>query len=157
MRVLIIYESFFGNTEKVAQAMGEALGSPPEVEVVRVGAVKPQQLAGLQWLIVGCPTRGFRASPGTAAWLRGIPPRGLRGVKVAAFDTRSPLEQFPGCLRPFARRGYAAPQVAARLKDKGGELVTSAEGFFVTGTEGPLAEGEVERAAEWARRLVAAP
>jgi flavodoxin len=155
MKALIVYDSFFGNTEKIAQAIGQALGSPPEIEVVRVTAVKLEQLAGLQWLIVGSPTRGFNVSPFTKAFLAGIPAGGLRGVKVAAFDTRSPLAQFPGCLRPFARRyGYAAEKIAKALTAKGGELALPADGFAVQGSEGPLAEGELERAAEWARRLV---
>jgi len=47
MKTLVVYDSFFGNTEKIAQAIGAALGLPPDVEVVRVSAVKPEQLAGL--------------------------------------------------------------------------------------------------------------
>jgi flavodoxin len=155
MKALIVYDSFFGNTEKIAQAIGQALGSPPDVEVVRVSAVKPEQLTGLQLLIVGSPTRGFNPSPATTEWLRGIPAQGLQGVKVVAFDTRSPMAQFPGCLRPFAKRyGYAAEDIAKALGDKGGELAAPGEGFFVKDSEGPLQEGELERAAEWARRLL---
>ena len=44
MKALVIYESFFGNTEKVAQAIGDALGSSMEVEVCKVSEVKPEQL-----------------------------------------------------------------------------------------------------------------
>jgi hypothetical protein len=51
--------------------------------------------------------------------------------------------------------GYAAKPIADRLERKGGRLVVPPEGFFVEGTEGPLAAGELKRAAEWASRLKA--
>ncbi|MBU4443831.1 MAG: flavodoxin domain-containing protein [Candidatus Marinimicrobia bacterium] len=63
MKVMIIYDSVFGNTEKVAKVMGEALGSHEDVNVVRVTDVKPEQLTGLDILIVGSPTRQFKATP----------------------------------------------------------------------------------------------
>ena len=155
MKTLVVYDSFFGNTEQIALAIGRALGSAPEVEVVRVSAVNPEQLTGLQWLIVGSPTRGFNLSPLTKTFLASIPAHGLQGIKVAAFDTRSPLAQFPGCLRPFAKRfGYGAEKIAKALTDKGGELAVPPEGFDVQNTEGPLIAGELERAAEWARQLL---
>jgi flavodoxin I len=50
--------------------------------------------------------------------------------------------------------GYAAQPITDRLEKKGGELVVPAEGFYVADTEGPLLEGELERAAEWAKEIV---
>jgi hypothetical protein len=52
--------------------------------------------------------------------------------------------------------GYAAKPMAEALTRKGGALAMPPEGFLVNGTEGPLQEGELERAAEWARRSMAA-
>jgi flavodoxin I len=88
MKTLIIYDSFFGNTEQVAQAMGKALSSRDQVELCRVSDVKPEQLEGVKLLIVGSPTRGFRPTPAIVDLLKGIPANALQGVKVAAFDTR---------------------------------------------------------------------
>ena len=51
--------------------------------------------------------------------------------------------------------GYAAKPIADRLEKKGGQLAVPPEGFYVTDTEGPLVEGELERAAEWARKIAA--
>ena len=53
MKALIIYDSFFGNTEQIAQAIGNAFGSQKDVEILRVGNVKPEKLTGLELLIVG--------------------------------------------------------------------------------------------------------
>ena len=81
---------------------------------------------------------------------------GLSGVKVAAFDTRiSITDMGPAILRFLAGLfGYAAKPIADRLKRKGGELAVPPEGFIVLGAEGPLKEGELERAADWARQVM---
>ncbi len=158
MKALIVYDSFFGNTEQIAQAMGHALGSPEDVEVLRVSDVKPEQLTGAALLVVGSPTRGFRPTPAISNLLKSIPKNGLKGVKVAAFDTRFTMDEIESSvfiLRILVKRfGYAAKPIADRLKKKGGELIMPPEGFFVEGTEGPLKEGELERAADWAQRLI---
>ena len=161
MKVLIIYDSSFGNTEQIAQAIGHALGSQEDVEVLRVGHVKPEQLTGLKLLIVGSPTHGFRPTPAINNLLGRIPMNGLRGVKVAAFDTRISMDDIDPPLVRFIGRlvvglfGYAAKPIADRLKKKGGELTIPPEGFYVKGTEGPLKEGELERAADWAKQIMA--
>ncbi|MBN1135112.1 MAG: flavodoxin family protein [Anaerolineae bacterium] len=159
MKAMVVYDSAFGNTEKVAQAIGQALGSPGDVAIVRVGNARPEQLAGLTLLVVGSPTQKFRPLATISGFLKGIPNNGLKGVKVAAFDTRmteSDVEKIR-ILAFFVRIfGYAAKPIADRLLKKGGNLAVPPEGFYVAGTEGPLLEGELERAADWARRIVAA-
>ncbi len=157
MKALVVYDSFFGNTEKIAQAIAAALGSPPDVTVLRVGNVKAEQLAGLDLLLVGSPTRGSQPSPAVRDLIKSIPVRGLQGVKVAAFDTRMPPSVVGSRIYGlFAKMfGFAANPIADRLVKKGGQLVIPPEGFVVKGGEGPLQEGEVERAAEWARKILA--
>ena len=54
-----------------------------------------------------------------------------------------------------ARPPRAAGPIAKRLAKKAGELVVPPKGFFVAGTEGPLKEGELERAVDWAGRILA--
>jgi len=158
MKVLVIYDSVFGNTEQIAQAIGNALGSQEDVEILRVSNVKPEQLTGLKLLIVGSPTRQFRPTAAINNLLKRIPKNGLKGVKVAAFDTRftmSAIEEsrvLPFFVRLF---GYAAKPISDRLKKKEGELIIPPEGFFVEGVEGPLKEGELERAADWAKQIIA--
>jgi len=158
MKALVIYDSVFGNTEQIAQAIGNALGSQEDVEILRVSNVKPEQLTGLKLLIVGSPTRQFRPTAAINNLLKRIPKNGLKGVKVAAFDTRftmSAIEEsrvLPFFVRLF---GYAAKPISDRLKKKGGELIIPPEGFFVEGVEGPLKEGELERAADWAKQIIA--
>jgi flavodoxin len=157
MKALIIYDSFFGNTEKVARAIGAGLGTPAEVQILRVGEVTAQHLTGLDLLIIGSPTRQFGATPAVNALLAGTPANGLKGVRVAAFDTRISLGTIKSSLGRFLVNagGYAAKRIADRLKKYGGTLVLLPEGFYVTGQEGPLVEGELERSANWARQIKA--
>ncbi len=162
MKALVVYDSFFGNTENIAQAIGQALAAlsaQGEVETCRVGSVTPQQLAGVQLLVVGSPTRGFRPSEPTVKFLSSIPAGSLKGVKLAAFDTRMRLEDFNSPVLNFVFKlklgNYAANVIAAALKKSGGELAQPPEGFFVKASEGPLRDGELERAEAWGRQVQA--
>ena len=160
MKALVVYDSVFGNTEQIAGAIGNALGYQEDVETLRVGDVKPEQLTGLQLLIAGSPTRKFRPTPAISGLLKCIPKNGLKGVKVAAFDTRFEVDEIESSvwiLRILVNIfGYAAKPISDRLEKKGGELIAPPEGFIVEGTEGPLKEGELERAADWAKQIMAA-
>ncbi len=155
MKALVVYDSVFGNTEQVAQAMGRGLTQLGDVETRRVKDAEPQDLMAVDVLIVGSPTRGFQPTPATKKLLKRIPAGGLEGVRVAAFDTRFSVEDTQSGILNFLVRlfGYAAGPIAARLEKKGGDPAVPPEGFIVEGTEGPLREGELERAANWARRI----
>ena len=160
MKALVIYDTFFGNTQQIAEsigaALGEALGAGAEVHTLRVTDVHPEHLAGVGLLIVGSPTRAFKPSPATTAWLKALPADSLKGVQVAAFDTRIPVESAPGFLRVMVKLfGYADKPMADKLQKMGGVLAAPTERFFVTDSEGPLKDGELARAAEWAKQIAA--
>jgi len=158
MNSLVIYDSLYGNTEKIARSICIALQERAEVIIKRVNEVTPELLAGCGLLVVGSPTQRFNPTPAIADLLKSLPRDSLKGVKVAAFDTRltwEVIEKTPP-LASFERIfGFAASRIAKALKKKGGVLVVEPQGFFVEGMEGPLSEGEVERAGEWARKLFA--
>lgn len=158
MKVLIVYDSIFGNTEKIALAISNSLGSKENVETFRVSDIKPEQLVELRLLIVGSPTRAFRPTKAITNFLKKISSNGLKGVKVAAFDTRiSPTDVNSRFLNILVKLfGYAAKPIADKLGKKGGELIIPPEGFFVKGTEGPLKDGELERAAYWVKLITKA-
>ena len=157
MKALVVYDSVFGNTEKVAQAMGQALSAMAETQTLRVGDVKADHLSSLDALLVGSPTRAFSPTPAIRKWLRGLPANSLQGARVAAFDTRADIEQVDSAILTLMAGifGYAAKPIGNKLVRKGGELATAPEGFAVEGTEGPLRDGELERAAEWAKQVLA--
>ncbi|NPV87132.1 MAG: flavodoxin family protein [Anaerolineae bacterium] len=156
MTALVIYDSVFGNTEKIALAIGDALRAKEAVSVLKVEQATVDDMMEAALLVVGSPTRAFQPTPEIKKLLGSIPRNGLKGVKVAAFDTRAEIETVGSAVLTFFVKlfGYAAEPIAKQLQRKGGQLVAPPEGFFITDTEGPLKEGELERAARWASGLM---
>jgi flavodoxin len=145
MKALVIYDSVHGNTKAIAQAIGDAI--PGDVEVLHAGEVNTAEVESCDLLIVGSPTYGGRPTEAMRGFLNGLRAASIEGTDVAAFDTRLAARW----VRIF---GFAAPRIARALRKKGGTPAGSPEGFIVKGTEGPLEEGEVERAAAWAAEVV---
>jgi flavodoxin len=165
MKALLLYDSRYGNTEKIAYAIGDGLaegvGASGSVRALPVGEAHAGQLAGCDLLIVGAPTHGSHPSPAMKEFLDRVPDRALAGVRVAAFDTRTDMDTLNGAMRLFGkfldRLGYAAPKISSSREAKGGQVVRPPEGFIVKGTEGPLEDGELERAEAWGRQIVGHP
>lgn len=154
MRVLVVYDSSYGNTAQVANAIAEAAAGGATAQSYKDCA--PAALRGLDLLVVGSPTQGGRPTAALQRWLQAIPAGTLGNVAVAAFDTRVSSETRGAGLRfLMGMIGYAAPRIASRLASLGGRPVGE-EGFFVEGREGPLKTGELARAGAWARTLLGA-
>jgi flavodoxin I len=147
MKALVIYDSVYGNTEKIARAIAGAISRSGEVTVVRAGEVNPAELKSIDLLIVGSPTQGGRPTPAVKEFLSRIPANSLKNVSVTSFDTRLKTT----LVKLF---GWAASRIENSLTAKGGLEAALPEGFFVEGTKGPLKEGELERAAVWAKGLL---
>lgn len=143
MKTLIIYDSVRGNTQKVAQAIGDVIEG--EVSVCRVGEATPDDFKSLDLLVIGSPTHAGKPTAAIQALVKDLPAP-VSTVKVAAFDTRMPA----GWVKLF---GFAADRIAKTLKGKGRPLDVPPEGFFVQGREGPLKDGELQRAAAWGKSL----
>jgi len=154
MKTLILFDSFFGNTEQVARAIGQQFENE-QSKTLRIDEVKSDDLNDVNLLIIGSPTRGFRPTENISTFIKGKLNNDLKGVNVAVFDTRIALETIKSKALRFMVNtgGYAASTMAKQLTKKRASLIASPEGFLVTGEEGPLKEGELERAAEWGRQL----
>jgi flavodoxin len=147
MNSLVIYGTYFGNTEKIAQAIAEQL----ETEAVNVKEFKKEMLDDIDLFVVGSPTRAFRPIDSINEFLSELP--NLDGKKVAAFDTRVNVDIINSKLLKFLAKifGYAAEPILKKLVKKGGEKVLEPDGFCVKDSEGPLLDGEIERAKQWVR------
>ena len=147
MNALVVYASQFGNTEKVARAIGSALAThgPTEVRpVAEVGGIPPDT----DLLVVGGPTQGHGIDKTMKSFLAGLSPAAVADVPVAAFDTR---------LRwPVLLSGSAGRRIARQLSKMGGQLVAEPDSFLVGGGQGPLIDGELDRAMAWAEHLAGA-
>jgi flavodoxin len=147
MRTLVVYDSVYGNTQAIARAIAAAI--PGEVQVWRVGEVILGDVQGVDLFIVGSPTHGALPTEAVQALLDKVGAPAQEGARAATFDTRLTW----GFLERWG--GFAAPKIAAALKDKGWTLVGEPGGFFVKGLKkGPLKRGEESRADAWARGLV---
>ncbi len=154
MNALVIYDSVFGNTERIARSIAAALGEDTVAQ--NVSAVTAADLNGIDILFVGSPTRGFKPTPAITAFLASLPADALKGVKAAAFDTRIPLDSIKNPIfRLIVKKGgYADRIIAKALAAKGAALAIPSDGFIVLASEGPLKEGERDRAAVWARSIL---
>lgn len=165
MDALVAYESIYGNTRAVAEAVAEGLGG---VAVLPVHEAAGRQ-GTLDLLVVGGPTHAHglatarsrhvaldtahkdgashvdpdaAAEPGLRSWLGELSPSFTH--HAAAFDTRGD--------GPRALTGAASRGIARRLRRHGIDVV-SVESFRVKGSEGPLAAGELDRARAWGAEL----
>jgi flavodoxin I len=144
MNVLVVYDSKFGNTKRVARAIADALTNKASVRV-QSASEQALDLEGLDLLVIGGPTQVHGLTAPMGELVAGMT---STEVPVATFDTRFKIPQFLA--------GSAASSVAKTLEQNGVTLVAPPESFFVHGTEGPLVEGELERAAAWGKELLAA-
>ena len=144
MKAIIIYDSLYGNTGEIARSIGNAVGN--ETRVVKVNEANPAELSAFDFFFVGAPTQGGRPTKAMQAFLDSVPESVLKGKKTAVFDTRLSTK-LVGIF------GYAAGRMSDTLRKKGA-LVLGVEGFFVTGKESSLKDGELARAANWAAEIV---
>lgn len=145
MRSLVIYHSKYGNTERIARAIGEGLSERGEAHMVTLGDVRPEQLATAHMVVLGAPTHIKGMTWAMRRFLRRSPRESWFGRPVAVFDTRFHEDQ--------RKTGSAAITLGARLQAMGALLLAPPESFFVVGMEGPLEEGELARAKLWGRQL----
>lgn len=154
MRIAVIYDSKFGNTEKIAEAVGRGVGTLGEVRVMSTAeAVRDVRSLAQRpdLLLLGGPTQKRGASPALRAFVERLPAP-FTGVPTAAFDTRYRGTNWI--------MGSAAAEVAKAIQKAGGRIVSPPESFFIV-RRGPmerqqLEEGEIERARQWARSLAPA-
>jgi flavodoxin len=147
MNVLVVFDSRFGNTERIARAIGETLGAGQPARILAVDQASARDIVGVDLLAVGGPTQGHGLSPALKGFLDRLSSEELRDVPIATFDTRL---KWPRILA-----GSAAVTAAKHLTKKGAKLLTEPESFLVARAEGPLVEGELQRARSWARHLLA--
>ena len=171
MRSVIVYESMFGNTHLIAQAIANELGPPERVFVVPADEASPSLLEGVHLLVVGGPTHAHsmsRASTRQAAIDAARKSHGDLGLDPAAAglglrDWLGSLREFTGNAAAFDTRvnglafftGHASKAIGRELVRHGFRLAAPSESFRVD-RNNHLVDGEEERAAAWGRMLLEA-
>jgi hypothetical protein len=170
MQVVIVYESMYGNTRLIADAIGAGISPAADVIVVPVADAGPEMLHGADLIVVGAPTHVHGMSrartrqaaaeaaqkpgsglalepaalgPGVRDWLASV---GDHRTRAAAFDTR-----MHG---PAALTGRSSKDIARELRRHGFDLIQKPESFFVT-KDNNLDASEEARARAWGAQLFA--
>lgn len=171
MSALIVYESMYGNTRRIAEAIARGLATAGPVTVTRIAELDSSATQGVDLLVIGAPTHGWSLSrpstrkaaveaaakpasgltveenataPGVREWLQSLDTQALRGrVAVAALDTRMRA--------PLGLSGAASRTIAKRIRRRGMSCAAR-RGFRVT-KQNQLIEGEQARAESWGREL----
>lgn len=150
MKTIVIYDSMYGNTEKIAKTIAESVES---AKLYKVDAVKLEDIKKAQLLVVGSPTHGgWYTEPFKKLFLE-ICEDDLAHIKVAAFSTATSKKDEGWFVRMIIDIfGYATDRIAKELATKGAQII-SKETFFVKGKEGPLSDGEIKKAQNWGNFL----
>jgi hypothetical protein len=170
MKAVVIYESMYGNTHRIANAIAEGLRSYGEAAVVPVHEAQPPLVESADVVIVGGPTHVHGMSraatrtgavvaaekpgsglmldseadpdaPGLREWFASL---GEIAANAAAFDTR--------LNRSVALTGRASKSIARELRHHGAALIAEPQSFFVT-KDNELEPNEEARAREWGAQL----
>lgn len=169
MDALIVYESMFGNTRRLAEAMGEALEATGVDATVLHASAAPSDLSEFGLVIVGAPTHAHSlprpssradagqwaadptkeltleptaASPGVREWLEGVMLVG--NPRFAAFSTRADI--------PRIFSGDACKAIMKGLRRRLADVHAHTD--FLVGLDNHLVDGEEERARDWAAGLM---
>jgi hypothetical protein len=163
VKAVVVYESLWGNTARIARAIADGIG--PDARAVNTSEAAVACAGGVDLLVTGAPLLGFdlptdamRASiasnPGSAptppdvdhpsmrAWLEAL---GATDAACAAFETRI-----------WWSPGSAAEKMLGLLEAKGLRRIAKPAKFVVTGRYGPLKAGEEDRARAWGAELARA-
>ena len=152
MKIIIVYDSVFGNTAKVALAMEEAMKAKGEVAAIQASSFSSHLLQDCTHLFIGSPTRAFQPTPLMKQLISQLSKKELENIQVCVFDTRMDINKVDvKILTVFAGWfGFANDTMQKKLRRKVSKGNIPDAGFFVKESEGPLEDGELERAASWA-------
>ena len=163
-RALIVYETMFGNTERIARAIRDGLRRHVPADAVPVNRAPDVVPGDVRLLVVGGPTHAFSMSRlstrqdawkqgdvvmpievGIRDWLGVLPDDRSQHLRVTTFDTRiAKVRRLPGS---------AARSAAKLLRRRGYRMLSTSESFFVNETTGPIRDVEIERAQRWGEEL----
>ncbi len=168
MKAIVVYESYWGNTASVAQAIAEGLGAG--TRAMSTAEANEEALAGVGLIVAGSPIIAFSlpsektrnnmlakpdkkapsppdlSHPSMRTWLVDLPQAGESGegaaVRAAAFETGFRLSP-----------GGSAGKILRMLEEKGYRPIAKKQRFLVEASYGPMKEGELDRARAWGAEL----
>ena len=149
---IVVYDTSYGNTKKVAETMAETLKeSGMEVDLFDVKDAKKLSAKDYDFLVLGSPTRFGTMSFAIRGFLGKVKTEEWMSKPFAAFDTENPenIEKA----RAEKKEWSAAEKISEKLRDKKMNQLLPVLKALVLGQKGPLKEGETERTKDYAREL----
>ena len=147
-KVIVVYESKYGNTKLVAETIAEGMGEASGVEtaVQELKKVNLNQLTEFDAILVGSPNHIGAATRGIRKFIDKLGKLDLEGKTAAIFDT-------------YIGKDYekAMKKMEKRVSDKapGLKLVTPGLSIMVDGMKGPITEGELPKCKEFGAKIAA--
>lgn len=150
MNALVLYDSKFGNTERIAETIALAFQESVSTRLVAIEDVPDlvPALVGVDILVIGGPTHVHGISTGLRHMIEALGDESLKDKRTAVFDTRLHGMKVV--------TGSAAARLGRLMRHRGAWLVVPPASFIVEGREGPLQPGEVEHANAWAAEVLRA-
>jgi flavodoxin len=148
MKALVVYHSLYGNTKQVAEAIAEVFQEADAARAISADGLTVKELEGMDVVVMGTPTHKMNLPEALRPVLEGLSKQALAGVPIAAFDTSYEMSAF-------LARFTAAKRIDRKLRKLGGKRLVPPETFHVhRHHEGPLFDGEIERAEDWAESML---
>lgn len=147
MNAVVVYYSEFGNTKQVAEAIAETLQAVGPVRVMDIEQFTAAHFKDAGLVVMGTPTHKMNLPQAVRPVLEALPKGCLRGIATAAFDTSYKMSSL-------LNRFTASKRLNRSLRKLGGRPLVPPETFLVVERQGPLYEGEIERAKAWAETIL---
>ncbi len=147
MKGIVVYDTSYGNTKKIAETIAETLKeSGIEIDLFYVKDVKKLSIKDYDFMVVGSPTKFGTMSFAIRFFLGKVTSEEWMNKPFTAFDTENPEN--------MEKKEYsAAEKIAERLRDKKMNQLLPVLKAAVLGQKGPLKEGEIDRTKDYAREL----
>lgn len=145
-KVIVVYESKYGNTKLVAEKIIEGMREVTGVETVlaELKEVDLSQLVGFDAILVGSPNHIGGATRSTKKFIDALGKLNLEGKLAAVFDT------YLG--GDFEK---AVKKMEKQISEKAPGLRLAAPGLSirVEGMKGPITEGELPKCKEFGVKI----
>lgn len=152
MKTLVVYDTLYGNTGLLARVIANRL---PDVTLVHVESLTPDHIAQAELIFMGSPSRGYNATKRLRQAVETLPKSALKAKSAAVFETRLKVSRhMPKILRYVLKNtGWGDAKLDAMLLRKGAKLISPLGIFYVSTQEGPLKDGETDKAELWAKQI----
>ena len=143
MKALVIFDSNLGSTKVIAETVAKNLGEG--TKAISVSDFNIEDIKGLDLIVVGSPIIGWKPTEKIDQFLLNLENDQLKNIKATSFDTRIKLFMH----------GDAMKKISDKLKNAGAEILVEPRAFYVKGKENGLFDGEIGKAADWAKTIKA--